>query len=271
MEKWKRMAIYLIVENIKQSGRREIPIEINENGYYKLDRECLIDCLPQQVFSELIKRGIYINGKDSLKDSNVYIQRFVPSLYYNMVELEGHHLMKNKAQSDILHIIPLKTGIHQQIDRLTDIQKGIDKSIEQEKELQIIQFGKKPQRRLQNRATVIESILKLKVSGKSTGEIIEAMKPTICDKKVREHLKFFHYASGFLEYLKNQEQEEFAEEYSKLGKEWQFVVEWECIRDKNLQEFWASNRTKTINKAKIPANSNGDKTSYLRDYLEDIF
>lgn len=239
------MKIYMIIDGEKGLDCRWTELSKKDNGYFKVDRDFLIEFMPSEVFEVLVKRGIYINGKDSEKESGVYIQRLILALYYIIVGLQGHHLLKILAQNYISHLIPIKIGVHQELDR-EDFLEGIEQSFEFERKEQIKQFADDEERklksrnRLQNREETIIRILELSVKGLSVDEIVQVMDGKVCDKKVREYRNLFPLAEEFLGYLEYQKDKEFSGLYSNLGEKWRYVIKWEERKNKNIAEFLAS-------------------------------
>ncbi len=188
-----------------------------------------------------VKDGAYLNGEDSEKESSLYLQRLVATLYYNAVGLFCHHLNKVKGQNDIWNLIPIEKSLHDEIDGWKNFEKGFNKAIEYKKELQIKQFYKTNSSRwsLASDEGVIFIIIKLKASGMNTRKIIKRMQDKVCEKKVREYLRFFYFSEEFLEFLESQSIEEFLDLYTNLDSKWMYVVNWEMNKDKNLQEFEA--------------------------------
>lgn len=236
------MKIFIVLCNGQSMDCRWSKLKKKTSGYYKVDREFLLNFLGQKIFDILVRRGMYESGDDSEKESDIYIQRFILTLVYIIIGLQVHHLLKNLAQNDFAHLVPIEVGIHQKVDRM-DFLEGIDKSLKIERTEQIKQFADEEEKKLRSRnyfqsreETIIE-ILELSVSGMSVDEIVQAMDGKICDKKVREYINLFPQAEGFLKYLKAQENQEFADLYSNLDQKWQCLIDWEQRRDKNIAEF----------------------------------
>lgn len=261
------MEIRLIVENCKKKGRKHIKVKKHSKGYFKLDRKQLLDALSPKDFKTLVKNGMYFYGIDSKSNSDIYIQRLVLALYYNIVGLQGHHLLLIKVQNNIYLLIPMPCGIHQKINGWENSQKGIDKSLELEKELQIEQFAKTKKSRysVQKTGKTILQLLELCDDGLSKKEIAKKMKDTACEKMIYDYANHFYYANEFLDFLENQSITEFTDLYSILGEEWRYVADWEKNKAKNLQEFETENASENIingNLALIPQELNNDGDYY---------
>lgn len=264
------MKIYMIIDGVQGFDCRWTDLTLNDNGYYKIDRDFLIEFLPPENFNILIKRGIYISGKDSESESDVYIQRLIGALYYCVVGLELHHHMKFLAQNEINTLIPLEKRTHRKIDRM-NFDKGFKKSLEYEKKLQVKQFALseesklKSRNTLQNREVTIKKILELKVGGMNFDEIFVAMDGKICDKKIREHINLFPLAEEFLAYLDSQENKEFPDLYSDLDKQWRYIIAWEKRKNENIGEFLASKKGNLVSNsgsAFTPEKSKINKENY---------
>lgn len=276
--KRKTKKIYVVTHNLEGFECRWSNA-IKNNGYDKISRDFLKDLLPNG-FGILVKRGSYQSGKDSPKESSLYLHRVIAGLYYNIVGKEIHHLNKIETQNDIWNLVPMEQGIHQEIDGWKDFEKGFNRSIELKKELQIAQFFKEYES--QSRAKwsnqssdgVILMILKLKTSGLSTKKIIKMMKGKAGEKKVREHLRTFCLAKEFSEYLELQLNEEFSDLYAKLDEKWRYVISWEKNKDTNLQEFEAFNNAQigeSDNQANLYLKNNGNEGIYYGYLMEEIF
>lgn len=280
------MAIILIAENIKQSGWKEIPAYENNytNGYVKLDRDAIKDILPYKDFKSLVKRGCYFEGVDSEKESDIYIHRLVGAIHYSIVGKECHHLDCKKIYSMIINIIPLDHGIHQTINSWGNARRGIEKSLELEKELQIEQFSKTKRKRwtVQSDVDVVADIINLIATEVSKNQIKETYKDKMSNKTLSKYINYFYYSKDFLEFLENQNITEFTDLFSILGEEWRFVVDWEKNKDKNLQEFEEENSSDNDilqDLALIPSKISNEEESYTSciedelsyDVLESIF
>lgn len=161
------MAVYIIIENIKNPICAEIKQVFNKNGYITSTKNTLKSIISSSIFKKLIKRGLYKNIESGLNktDNRFSIHRLVSCLYYSILGLEVHHLSKRTNENHIWNLVPLESSIHDEVDN-AEIIKGFYIALEQEEIIQKQQFKSIKQTVACNKNLILE-ILKLRCQNES--------------------------------------------------------------------------------------------------------
>lgn len=191
---------YLLIENIKKSVIYKLKILPNLDGYIVFCKQDFAKKLPLNIRRKFAKRGIAMTYERGLKDSKSFcFHRLISSLYYNCLNLEIHHIDKNKHNNFFENLVPLTAQKHKEIENNINC---IKLSLEEKSNLA---NKTKSKITLAKNEDLIMEILNLKLQNKSLFETEKLINYKIKKSKIAEIISFFYYSKDFLKWLKHQQ------------------------------------------------------------------
>ena len=113
---------YLLIENIKKSVVYELKILPNLDGYIVFCKQDYARKIPLNIRKKFAKKGIAMTHERGLKNNkSLCFHRLVASLYYNCLNLEIHHIDKNKHNNFFENLVPLTAQKHKEIENCFEL------------------------------------------------------------------------------------------------------------------------------------------------------
>lgn len=191
---------YLLIENIKKSVVYKLKILPNLDGYIVFCKQDFAKKLPLNIRRKFAKRGIAMTYERGLKDNKSFcFHRLISSLYYNCLNLEIHHIDKNKHNNFFENLVPLTAQKHKKIENCLNC---FELSL---KEKENLTNKAKNKITLAKNENLILEILNLKAQNQSILKIEKTINHKIKKSKIAEILSFFYYSSDFLKWIKYQQ------------------------------------------------------------------
>lgn len=219
----------LLVENCLSTKNVLLTYDKNTTKYNIFPKNILKESLSEKAYSSLIKNGLFSNINSGFSQYNNYtsIHRLNMCLYKNILNLEVHHMDKNKKNNFIFNLVPIAEKEHKKLDILQG--KEYWNSTNQYF-LEFLKYlNKKRRNTIANRNEIIYEILILLKSGKTPIEISDYFGKKIGKSKIYEIKKYYFYLNDFINYVKECKNTAFYQLNGKLGLQWKSLLDFEAL------------------------------------------